>query len=106
MVHKMNPKPVDPAAASKLIDALEPITYLRRPGGPPAENAEVEQKPYPLVSIAVEQIEASGVLVDELLSGQGEDRSYSLGGLLAVAIKEIQNLRARVSELESGSLKH
>jgi hypothetical protein len=105
---------VEPDLAGQLIDRLKPITFQRRHEGEgPAPTRRKE------AGFAVDDFEAcngdlSG-LVERLVRPAGSlnsetgepvddsERGWSVSGVLAIAVAEIQRLRERVAQLEGGT---
>lgn len=99
---KDNVVPLDPSVAKRVINGLTPITFTRKvePGIGATEIGR-NRPPIPLVSIAIEDIEAADTpITRHLVHGEGDDRGYSIGGMLSCAISVIKEQGTKIAELE------
>jgi hypothetical protein len=100
--------PVDPVLVGRLIDAVRPVTFGRTTRTPdstsdnPPEFVRPEHDPILTVGLDFDGVNGEcGDLTGRLIDGPTS--GYSLGGMLALAVAEIQSLRARVAQLEGAT---
>ena len=98
--------PINLDLVGRLIDAVQPITFARHFRSPDATDANPEGfvRPHhdPIPTLGLDLGGCDSPYADRLRDDFSPG-SYSLGGMLAVAVAEIKSLRARVAQLEGAA---
>jgi len=100
--------PMNPELVGRLIDAVRPIAFARHFRSLTATDANEpgfvppEHDPIPTLGFDFDGVNGECVDLTDRIIGSSTD-GYSIGGMLAVAISEIQSLRTRVAQLEGAA---